>query len=167
MEALFADAKFWVGVSLIFFLSLLIYLRVPKMVLNSLDERSREIAEELEKARQLRDDAQAMLAEYQRKQQDAEREAEDIIERANAEAERLAKETETAIQQQLERRTKLAEQKIAQAEARALGEVRAVAADVAVGAAQRILTDRIDENSDANLIQASIGDVERMLKSAR
>ncbi len=161
---MFSDPTFWVAVSLGLFLALIVYLRVPSMVTSALDDRSRRIAKELEDARQLRDDAQALLAEYQRKQKDAEREAEDIIERANTEAERLMRESEATIQAQLERRTRLAETKITQAEARAVAEVRAVATDVAIGAARRVLSDRIDDQTDAVLIKSGFTDIERLLK---
>ncbi len=165
MEALFADSTFWVLVALVLFGSLLVYLGVPGLVTDALDERTTRIGRELEEARQLRDDAQELLAEYQRKQKDAEKEAADIIERAEKEAERLQRETDAAIAAQLERRTRLAEQKIAQAEARAMAEVRSIAADVAIGAARRVLDDRIDDATDATLIAAGTKDLERTLKA--
>ncbi len=161
---MFSDPSFWVAVAFFLFFGLLIYLRVPAMVTDALDDRSRRIAKELEDARQLRDDAQALLAEYQRKQKEAEREADAIIARAEAEAQRLATETREAIEAQVERRTQLAEKKIAQAEARAMMEVRAVAAEVAVGAARRILSDRVDDSVDADLIKAGTAALETKLK---
>lgn len=161
-----ADTSFWVAVALFLFLALLAYLGVPGMIARAFDNRTREISRELEDARQLRDDAQAMLADYQRKQKEAEQEAQEIIERANAEADRLRKEAEQAIHDQIKRRTELAEQKIAQAELRAIAEVRGAATDVAIGAARRVLSDSVDESADSAMIDKTVSDVERLFKSA-
>ncbi len=159
------DSKFWVTVSLLMFFGLLIYLRVPRMVTDALDERSRKISAQLEEAKQLRDDAQTLLAEYQRKQREAEEEADKIIAAAEAEAKRYAEESNAAIDAQLKRRQTLAEQRIAQAEARAIAEVRAIAAEVAIDAAQRVLKDKIDSDADAHLIKSGIDDLADRLRA--
>lgn len=154
-----ANPTFWVFISLILFLSLLVYLGVPGVVGRMLDDRTRRIAKELEDARQLRDDAQALLAEYQRKQRDAESEVEDIIKHAEIDAKRVAEETRASMEAQLARRTKQAEDKIAQAEARAVAEVRGVAATIAVEAAEKILAARFDAKTDADLVDKQIEEV--------
>ncbi|MGF1454337.1 MAG: ATP F0F1 synthase subunit B [Alphaproteobacteria bacterium] len=153
---MFSDPTFWVAVSLLIFFGLLVYLGVPKMVTSSLDARSEQIRKEIEDARQLREDAQAMLSDYRRKQKEAEEEAKAIIDAAQTEAERYAEETRAAIQAQMARRTELAERRIARAEQTAVAEVRAAAADVAVAAAQRVLADSLDERTDAKLIDRAI-----------
>ena len=111
-----------------------------------LDEKSAAIAKELDDARKLREDAAALLSSYQRKQRDAEREADDILAGARAEAERIQAEARTQTAQVIERRTKLAEQKIAQAELSALAEVKAAAADAAIAAARTIIEKRMGED---------------------
>ncbi len=153
---LFADSSFWVAVSFVLFILALIYFGVPGRVTQALDARAAQIAQELDEARKLREEAQALLANYQRKQRDAEQEAEEIVTQAKAEAERLATETRQNLAAQLERRTKQAEDKIAQAEAQALREVKDTAAEVAASAARRIISDRIDQGRDAQLIDQDI-----------
>ncbi len=153
---MFSDPTFWVAVSLLLFLGLLIYLGVPKVVTDALDARTEQIRKEIEDARQLREDAQAMLSDYRRKQKLAEDEAKTIIETAQKEAGRYAEETRLAIQAQMARRAELAEKRIARAEQAAIAEVRAAAADVAVAAAQRVLVDSLDERTDAQLINTAI-----------
>ena len=134
------EAEFWVAVAFVLFLAVLAKFGVHRKVLGALDERSARIKSELDEARRLRDEAQAILAESQRKRRDAEQEAEAIMAGAKAEAERLAAEAKVKMEEFVARRTKMAETKIAQAEAQALADVRAAAAEAAVGAAEKILT---------------------------
>ena len=116
------------------------YLGVHRMLAKSLDDRAARIKAELDEARRLRDEAAQLLAEYQRKRQAAEGEAQDIIAGAKAEAERLAVEAKAKIEDFVARRTKMAETKIAQAEAQAAADVRSAAAEAAVAAAEKILS---------------------------
>ncbi len=153
---IFSDSAFWVAVSFVLFVLALLYFGVPRRITEALDARAAQIAQELDEARKLREEAQALLANYQRKQRDAEQEAEEIVTQARAEAERLAAETREALTDQLARRTKQAQDKIAQAEAQALKEVKDTAAGVAAAAARRIITERIDQGRDAQLIDQDI-----------
>lgn len=156
---MFATAEFWILGCLVAFFLILGYFKVHRTVAGSLDKRAADIAAELDEARRLREEAQQLLASYQRKQREAMKEAEDIVIQAKAEAEQLAKETRANMEAQVERRTKLAEDKIAQAEAQALADVRSVAADVAIGAARRIIAEKVDASADAKLIEKSIADL--------
>lgn len=156
---MFATAEFWILACLVAFFVILGYFKVHRTVASSLDKRAADIAAELDEARRLREEAQQLLASYQRKQREAMKEAEDIVTQAKAEAEQLAKETRANMEAQVERRTKLAEDKIAQAEAQALADVRSVAADVATGAARRVIAEKVDASADAKLIEKSIADL--------
>ncbi|MEQ8379325.1 F0F1 ATP synthase subunit B family protein [Parvibaculum sp.] len=156
---MFATPEFWVLVSFLGFVGLVLYYKVPGMVGGMLDKRAADIAAELDEARRLREEAQQLLASYQRKQREAMKEAEDIVTQAKAEAEQLAKETRANMEAQVDRRTKLAEDKIAQAETQAINDVRATAAEVAVGAARRVIADKVDASKDAQLIEKSISDL--------
>src|SRR5215470_6310763 len=127
MVSLLLEAEFWVAVGFVVFCGILVYLGVPKMMLDALDERSARIKAELDEARRLREEAQRLLADYQRKQREAEGEAEAIIASAKAEAERVAAEAKAKVEEFVARRTRMAETKIAQAEAQALADVRAAA----------------------------------------
>lgn len=157
------DETFWVAVAFLIFIGILVYVGAPQMVLKSLDDRSQRIKAELDEARRLKEEAQKLLAEYQRKQREAEREAEAIIESARDEAERIAEEAKGKMEEFVARRTQLAETKIAQAEQQALSDVRAAAAEAAVRAAERILTDTVKGKVADDLIAEGIRDVKSKL----
>jgi F-type H+-transporting ATPase subunit b len=160
---LLGDAEFWVAVAFVLFVAGMGYLGVHKMVAKSLDERADKIKAELDEARKLKDEAAQLLAQYQRKRQEAEAEAQDIIAGAKAEAERLAIEAKAKIEEFIARRTKMAETKIAQAEAQATADVRAAAADAAIAAAEKILTQETKGQLAGELIAKGIEDVRKKL----
>ncbi|TKT81099.1 F0F1 ATP synthase subunit B [Aquamicrobium sp. LC103] len=157
------DATFWATVGLVIFLALLVYLKVPGMVGRSLDARAERIRNELDEARRLREEAQQLLAEYQRRRKEAEQEAGDIVAAAKREADQLVEEAKQRTEDYVARRTQLAEQKIAQAERDAVNEVRASAVDIAVAAAGRLLADKVDAKADAVLFKAALDDVKTRL----
>lgn len=158
-----STGEFWVLTALIIFLAIAIRMKVPGLLAAQLDKRSKEIADELEQARRLREEAQELLASYQRKQAEAMQEAETIVVQAKAEAERLAAETQANLKALVERRQQVAEDKIRQAEAQALQEVRAVAAEVAVSAAQQLIAEKVDAAKDAGIVEASIAELSTKL----
>lgn len=149
-------AEFWVAVSFVGFLAILVYYEVPALIAKALDERAAAIRKELDEARRLRDEAQNLLNDYQKKYRNAGLEAESIIEQARGEAEAYAKETRASLVESLERRTRQAEEKIARAEAQAVDEVRAAAVDTALAAAERILREKASGAAGAALIDDSI-----------
>jgi F-type H+-transporting ATPase subunit b len=157
------DAEFWVAIGFVLFVVLLGYLRVHGMIVGALDERRGRIKAELDEARRLKEEAQELLAAYQRKQQEAEREADAIIDGAKAEAERLTAEAKTKMEEFVARRTKMAETKIAQAEAQALADVRAAAADAAVAAAEKILVSATKNEVADRLLAQGIEQVKTKL----
>ena len=148
--------EFWVAVSFVGFVLLLVYYKIPGMVAGMLDERAEKIRNELEEAKRLREEAQAILADYQRKQRDAAKEADKIIRLAKEEAEALAAETREKMKESLERRTRLAEEKIARAEKQALGDVRAAVIDVAIASAEQIIEKKMTPAASAKLVNLSI-----------
>jgi F-type H+-transporting ATPase subunit b len=151
-----ATPEFWVLVSFVLFVGLLVYLKVPHRLAKALDERAERISKELDEARKLRDEAQALLAEYERKRRDAEKEAEAIIIQAREEAEAFAAETRHKLTETVERRGRLAEEKIAQAEAQAIKEVRAAAAELAIAAATRMIAEQVQGAKADQLVDSSI-----------
>jgi F-type H+-transporting ATPase subunit b len=158
-----AEAETWVAVAFVIFVGVLIYFGVHKLLVNALDQRSTRIRDELDEARRLKDEAAALLAEYRRKQQTAEREAAEIVAGAKAEAERLAVEAKTRMDEFVARRTRMAETKIAQAEAQALADVRAAAADAAVAAAEKILTQTVKGSVADDLVSKGIAELRSKL----
>lgn len=157
------DATFWALVALVIFIGIVIYFKAPRMITKSLDDRATRISNELEEARRLREEAQQLLAEYQRKRREAEKEAEDIVAAAKREAEQLVKEAKARSEDYVVRRTQLAEQKIAQAERDAVNEVRSSAVDIAVAAAERLLAGRVDAKTSGDLFRRALDNVRTKL----
>ena len=160
---LLSDAEFWVAVAFVIFVAGMGYLGVHRMIAKSLDERADRIKAELDEARKIKDEAAQLLAQYQRKRQEAEGEAQEIIAGAKAEAERLAVEAKAKIEEFVARRTKMAETKIAQAEAQAAADVRSAAAEAAVAAAEKILAQEASGKLANELIAKGIEDVRKKL----
>lgn len=146
----------WVIVAFLVFFGILYYLGVFNSLGKALDSRAEKIKKELDDARRLREEAQALLADYQKKAREAEAEAKSIIDNARKEAEAMARQTRVSLAEGLERRTKLAEDKIARAEAQALNEVRASAVEAAIGAAEQILGKKAGGETGNKLIEDSI-----------
>jgi F-type H+-transporting ATPase subunit b len=156
-------AEFWVAVAFVAFVAILVYYKVPRLIANALDDRAEAIRKELDEARRLREEAQTLLADYQKKHRNIGQEAEAIVDLARREAEAFAHETRASLKDTLERRTRLAEDKIARAEAQAVDEVRASAIDVAVAAAEKILREKMAGSGGAALIDQSIRDLKGRL----
>ncbi len=150
------NPEIWVLLAFLVFVGILLYLKVPALLGKSLDERAQVIAKELEEARKLRAEAEQILADYKSKAAAAEDEAKAIIEEAKREAEAMAAETKKNLAESVERRTKLAEDKIARAEAQAVSEVRSSAVDAAIMAAERILRSKASGDAGGQLIAESI-----------
>jgi len=149
------DAEFWVLIAAIVFV-VLVGRKVAPMIAGGLDARAARIRGELDEARRLREEAEKLVAEYRAKQQQAAADAEAIVAHAKTEAERIAAQSARDLELALERRQRLAEERIAQAEAKALDEVRAVAIDVAIAAARDVIAAQIDETRGAALLDAAI-----------
>jgi F-type H+-transporting ATPase subunit b len=160
---MFEDPEFWVAFAFVIFIGILVKFGVPKMALSALDERSDRIKQALDEAHRLRSEAQAVLVQYQKKREEAEKEAQAIIVSARVEAERLAGEAKGKVEEFIARRTKMAESKIAQAEAQALADVRAAAADAAVAAAEKILVQTTHGAAAESLIAKGISDLKAKL----
>ena len=132
----FHDPEFWVAVGFAMVLAVFLWLKVPAMLAKLLDARAAAIAKELDEARRLREEAAAVLAGYVQKAAQVENEVVAIIADAKTETERFAKEARAQLRAQIDRRAQMAKDKIAQAEAAALTEIRALAADTATAAAE-------------------------------
>lgn len=158
-----AQATLWVFLGLLAFFGLIAFLKVPGKIVAALDKRGDEIRANIEEARKLREEAQALLAEYQRKHQAAEEEAKEIIDLAKREAAALAEEAKARMEDYVERRTKAVEQRISLAEGQALADVRASAIDVASRAAARIVAAKVEGDTGDKLIDSSIANLKDRL----
>ena len=156
-------AEFWVAIAFVVFVLILLYYRVPALIAKSLDDRSEAIRRELDDARRLREEAQNLLADYQKKHRNVGQEADTILELARGEAEAFAQETRASLKDMLERRTRQAEDKIARAEAQAVDEVRAAAIELAVAAAEKILREKASGAGGVSLIDQSIRELKGRL----
>jgi F-type H+-transporting ATPase subunit b len=158
---LLLETENWVAVAFLCFLGLLAYLGAHRKLIGAIDDRQARIKSELDEARRLRQEAQALLAEFERKGREAEGEAEAIIAGAKAEAERLTAEAKTRMEDFVARRTKMAEAKIVQAEAQALADVRSAAADAAAAAAEKILSAATKGKIAEDLLIRGIADIKQ------
>lgn len=157
---MFADPTFWVAIAFIIFVALAIKpLGVHRQMFAALDKRGQRIGKEIEEAEALREEAQKLLADYKRKQRDAVKEAEEIVAHAKAEAGRLREQAQKDLEASLQRREQAAMEKIAQAEAQALQEIRNQAVDVALAATARLISDNLDQAKSASLVDEAIGDL--------
>ncbi len=157
------DSSFWVLVAFVIFFGFLFYIKVPGQLAKSLDERAEKIKRELEEAEKLHREAQHLFAEYQRKQRNALKEAEEIVAAAEAEAKRIAEAAKADLDASLARRRVQAEEKIAQAEQTALREVRDAAIDMAVNAASGILREQMQGSGGAAQTARAIAEVKAKL----
>lgn len=155
------DATFVALVGLVLFIALIMYLKVPAMIAKALDEKSAGIAKELAEARKLREEAEALLAQYEAKRAGAEAEAAAIVEHAKVQAAALVEETKAQMSANLARRQKQAEDRIAQAEAKAQTEVRAAAVDAAIAAAEKMLRDGVDAKTQSALVSQGVAELSR------
>ena len=163
MPQLFEDPTFWVAVGTVLFMGLIVYMRVPQMLAKTLDERAAGIKAELAEAKRLREEAEALLKQYRAKTANAEQEAQAIIRAAKDASERAAADARVQLQQQIERRAKMAEQKIAQAEAEAIAEVRAAATAIATAASADVIGKRMTDAKGDELIDSAIRDLRTKL----
>ncbi|MEE9210627.1 MAG: F0F1 ATP synthase subunit B [Kiloniellales bacterium] len=148
------NETFWVGLAFVIFVAA-VFKPVSRKMGAALDARSARIRAELEEARALREEAQKTVAEFKRKQRDALKEAERILDHAKVEAKRLRERAERDLEVALERREQAALDKISQAEAQALQEVRDQAIEVALVATAKLISENLDpERSDAMIDQA-------------
>ena len=149
------DPAFWAAVAFVIFIAATAK-PISRLLTAGLDKRADKIRSDLEEAEKLREEAQDLLASYQRKQRDALAEAEAIIAHAGEEAERLAVQERDKLEAALERRQKQAIDRIAQAEAQALDLVRAKTVDVALDATRDYLAKELKDNQSDALTDAAI-----------
>lgn len=158
-----SNPTFWVAVSTAIFILLALKMGAATAVTSALDGRGKLIAAELAEAKRLRVEAEALLAEYETKRKAAEAEAASIIAQAKSDAERLAGEAEAKLSDFVTRRTKTAEEKIAQAETQAMNDVRAAAAEAATRAAEVVLRQQMSGKGGLDALDAGLRDVRAKL----
>ena len=161
---LLQDAEFWTGLALLVFVALMVVLGVHKAAAKALDSKAAKIQAELDEARKLREEAQALLASLKTQREETERRAAEMMANAEAEAKRLEIEAKAKLEEQIKRRQELAERRISNAEAQAAAEVKAAAADLAAQMAEGVLAERIRGAKSDPLIDAAVGQLATKLK---
>ena len=162
MAGLLGETEFWVLLAVVIFF-VVVWKPGSRAILGALDTRAARIRDELGAAAKLREEAQAALTAYQRQQQGAAAEAEQIISRAKQEAERITAQSLRDLEDSVHRRELLAQERIAQEQAKALAEIRATAVDVAISAARHVIAASLDEQGGASLIDQAISALPRQL----
>ena len=155
----YADTSFWAGASFVVFVGGVIATKAHKKIGDMLDERVEAIKTHIDEAKTLREEAENLLGEYQRKQRDAEKEAAEMLEHAKADAKIMLDEAKSDIEEMTARRARVAQDKIAQAEASAVKEVQKVAVDAAISAATSVLGEKLQGRSGSAIISEAIDQV--------
>ena len=153
---------FWVSLAFVVFVAAA-YRPVSRMMTTALDSRAKRIGDELDEAVRLREEAQALLAGYERQQNEAVKQAEEILAHARDEAERQTLHAGEALEQLIQRRESQAVDRIARAEEEAMAEVRAAAVDLAIQATRRLISTELDESRQDKLVDDAIGDLDDKL----
>lgn len=155
------DATFFAFVGFSLFFVVLFVLGVPNMILSALDARSQAIAKELHDARRMREEAEKLLADYQAKRAQAEAEAKTIVETAKEQAAAVAEETRQSMLAAMARREKQVDDRISNAETKAVDEVKSAATEAAIAAAERMIRERMNDATQSALIEEGVGEMQR------
>lgn len=161
---LLQDAEFWTGLALLVFLGLMLALGVHKAAAKALDSKAAKIQADLDEARKLREEAQALLASLKTQRADTEKLAGEMLANAKAEAKRLEAEAKDKLEEQIKRRQELAERRISNAEAQAAADVKAAAADLAAQMAEGVLAQRLEGAKSDPLIDTALAQLADKLK---
>lgn len=156
-------AEGYIAIAFIIFVGVLLYLKAPKMIADALDGRAVKVRADLDEAKRLRAEAEALLAGYKAKAETASHDAEHILSTAKTEAAAIVADARVHAEEVIARRTAMAETKIAAAERAAEASVRAQAVDFATAAAKRIIVAHDDPAEAARLTSAAIGELDRRL----
>jgi len=159
----FAHPTIWVFLAIVLVIAAAVYKGIHKVMAKALDDRADGIRDELEEARKLREEAQALLASFQRKQAEAEEQAKDIVKQARLDAETMASQARKDLKERLERRAEQAEAKIKNAEAQAMADVKARAVDLAAKAAEQILRNDLSSADHGILVKNGITEMGKAL----
>jgi F-type H+-transporting ATPase subunit b len=162
--AILQNAELWVGVGVILFFALLGFLKVHNAAGVALDQRGARIQAALDEAEQLREDARALLVSLQSQRADAEAQAAQMLSDAHAEAQRLEAEAKVRLEEQIARRTELADVRIANAERQAAAEVKAAAAELAAQLTESILAKRLDGMTSDPLVDRAVAELGQRLQ---
>tara|TARA_Y100001935_G_scaffold169209_1_gene139590 strand:- start:2322 stop:2801 length:480 start_codon:yes stop_codon:yes gene_type:complete len=157
------DATFFVALSFVLFVVFVVWAGLPSTIIKSLDDRSKQIKKELDEARILHEEAQKLLATEKRKLEQCDAEVEEILKQASEQAALITEKSNNLLKEEIQRKQKQADLKIAQARDEAIKEVRAKASELSLVIAKEYLKENIDDKIASELIDKSISDLKNNL----
>ena len=157
------DATFFVALSFILFVVFVVWAGLPSTIIKSLDNRSKQIKKELDEARILHEEAQKLLATEKRKLEQCDAEVEEILKQASEQAALITEKSNNLLKEEIQRKQKQADLKIAQARDEAIKEVRAKASELSLVIAKEYLKENIDDKIASELIDKSISELKNNL----
>ena len=155
------EAPWFIALAIVAVFAILAWKRVPAAIARALDDKIALIRDQLAEAETLRKEAEALKAEYEAKAKSADKDRAALMDRARHEADEIVAKAKTDAEALIERRTRMAEEKIAAEERHAIEQLRSSAADAAAKAAARLIADRHDAGSDEKLVNQAIGEIAR------
>lgn len=155
----FLTAPMAIALAIIVVLAIMVWKKVPAAIAGALDSKIALIRDQLAEAETLRKEAEALKAEYEAKAASADKDRDALLERARHEADEIVAKAKTDSAALIERRTRMAEDKIAAEERAAVEELRAAAAEAAAKAAARLIAERHDAGTDAKIVDKAIKDL--------
>ncbi|HEX4080725.1 MAG TPA: hypothetical protein VHX61_17835 [Rhizomicrobium sp.] len=159
MINILTESDFWEWVGFLAVIAIFLWKGAPAFITSTLDRRAAGISKELDSVKRLREEAETVLIGYRERARGAESETAAILNETRAETERFTAEARARMQAQIERRARQAQERIAQAEANAMAEIRALAADAAAAAAEKLIAARLGEEKATTLIARSIDEL--------
>lgn len=154
--------QFWVALSFVIFIAA-VFKPAGKALVGALDGRAAKIKNELGEALRLKEEAQALLASYQRKHKEAIEDAESIVAAAEAEAKRIAKDAEIELENSINKKIELAMQKIAAYESVVIQEVKNRSIEIAIGTVRTMVASNMNKEVAEGLISKAISDMDKKL----
>ena len=161
------DATFWLAISFFIFFAILIYLKVPQKINNSLTDKINEIQKELEEAEKLKEEAKNLFADYENKIDKSKKETKEIIDSAKKESEKAIIEKTKKFHQIIEKRKKSTEQKIVQMKENALKDIKNISVKISIEVVENLIKNSIDKNKLENLYNKSLEQAKMSLKKIK
>lgn len=161
------SSSFWALIGLIIFVAILVYLRVPQILMRRLDERALRIEKNLKEASRLREEAQQLLLDYQKKRSEVHQEAKEIIAASKREANKISKEAAQKLQLDVERYQKILDSKILQAEKDASFRLQKKIVNAAGIVSEKLIQEFMDEKSYEKIFSESLKNIKSEIKNKR
>ena len=161
------DATFWIAISFFIFFAILIYLKVPQKINNSLTDKINEIKKELDESKKLKEEAKNLFADYENKIDKSQKESKEIINAAKKESEKAIIEKTKKFHQIIEERKKSTEQKIVQMKENALKDIKNISVKISIEVVENLIKNSIDKNKLENLYNKSLEQAKIALKQTK